>query len=103
MSTSRASLDQARDAEQIARTPRRSEARPCRESLAGRLDRAIDVDLIGLRHLGEALLGGGVDGRKALLAVRFHHAAADEQPVAGLDPDVVCALGRRGVVEYLLG
>jgi len=62
-----------------------------------------DVDLVSFDHLRKLLLRRGIDGREALLAVSRDHLAADEQPVARLDLDVVDRLGRRRVLEGLLG
>src|SRR5438132_1482977 len=64
---------------------------------------AVDVHLIGVHDLRKRLLRGRVDRWKVLLAVRLDHAAADEQPVARLDLDVVDRLRRRGVLKRLPG
>src|SRR5205823_6346728 len=67
------------------------------------LDGAVDIDLVGLHHLGQLPLSGRVDGRETLLAVALHHPSADEQAVMGLDLDVVDRLGRRRILENLPG
>jgi hypothetical protein len=95
-------LDEAGDPEEISRPPRGGHARPGDECLTGGIHRAVHVDRVGLRHLGELLLRGGIDRRKTFLAVRLDHPAADVQPVPGLDADVVGRLGRGRVLESLL-
>ncbi len=66
--------------------------------LAGGLHRAVDVGGVGLRDLGEDLLGGGVDGleRGARAAGEL---AVHEEPVGLLDVDDRARLGGRRVLE----
>ncbi len=66
--------------------------------LARRAHRAADVRLRGVGDLRERLLGGRVDDGERLARLRRPELVADEQPVLGLDVDVVGRLGRGGVL-----
>jgi hypothetical protein len=94
-------LDQAGQPVQVLAPLAGGQARPgAVVGLAGGVDGPVHVLGAGRHHLGQHLLGGGVDGLERRAVDRLDHLAVDEQAVAGGDVDDGGGLGGGGVVEH---
>ncbi len=92
-------LQDPRDAVDVLAAIGRLHLRPgAVESLAGRLDGAVDIRFCRHRDAGKTLFGRRVDGLEITAFGRFDEIAADEQPVAVLDRHVVGAFRRRRIL-----
>jgi ParB family chromosome partitioning protein len=91
-------LHEPRDPEEVLAALERRQRRPLGLRLARDRDGVLDVRRPGDRHVGEPLLGRGVDRRCGLAAARIGELTADKQPVGIAEPDVVRRLGGRRVV-----
>jgi hypothetical protein len=92
-------LDEPGEPEDVAGAPAGSQPGPGARGVRRRFHRPVDVDLVGLRHLGQHFLSGRVHGREAPPGMGSYEPAADEEVVGIRDPHVVDGLGRRRVLE----